>query len=260
MNFNSQSAAIEELHKLSDANRQSVVIEGPPGSGKTHLTHLYADMLGIEDYSIVHPKVSEVKEALDSTLALNNNIMLVIENLDLGVKGAAYALLKTLEEPLPNLYIVITCRNLAGIPDTIISRSAVVNVSPPTLNDIDAYGDAKDHLKFSNLSRRLVWKCVRSFTDADEVLQMTNGQIDYYEALAEVCQFKESVSNIVWKLGHYPDNSECNVELAIRSVVELMQKPFITKCGIECIRDLSKSRIAPHAILSKFVFNAKYCE
>jgi len=260
MHSNSQISAIEELNKLAQTNRQSVVIEGPSGSGKSYLGHQYANMLGVEDFITVVPKVSEVKEALDSTSVLGTKVLLMIENLDLGVAAASYALLKTLEEPTPNVYIVITCRNLLGIPDTIISRSAVVNVSPPTNQDIDNFGMEKDRLKFNNVSSRLVWQCVRSFTDAESVLSMTNSQIEYYESLSEVCQFKENVSNLVWKIGHYSDNSDCNLELAIRSIMELMHNPFITRCGIECIRDLNKGRIAQHAVLSRFVFNAKYCE
>lgn len=257
---NSQKESLQQLRLLSEIKRQSIIIEGPSGSGKTYLSKQYANMLNIDDFSIVEPKVATIREALDSCLSLSNNLVLEIENLDLGVPAASYTLLKSLEEPLPNVYVVITCRNLQGVPDTIISRSAVVTVGPPTLNDIDSYGKEKDTLKFNNVSSRLVWQCVRSFSDADAVLDMSIDEIQYYESLAEVCKFKESVSNIVWKIGHYDSNKESNLELSIRSIIELMKNPFVTKCGIECIRDLNKGRIAQHAVLSKFVFNAKYCE
>ena len=257
---NSQREALDELKKLADANRQSLLIEGPPGCGKTYLSKQYANILGIDDYSIIAPKVTEIRSALDACLTLSNPILLCIENLDTGVAAASYTLLKSLEEPTPNVYIVITCRNLQGVPDTILSRSAVVSVSPPTNDDIDGYGKEKNTLKFNNVCSRLVWQCVRSFTDADQVLDMTPDEIEYYESLSEVCRFNDNVSSIVWKISHYNSNKECNVELAIRSIMELMQKPFISKCGIECIRDLNKGRIASHAVLSKFVFNAKYIE
>ena len=117
-----------------------------------------------------------------------------------------------------------------------------------------------DMLKFNNVSSRLAWKCVRSFSDADDVLSMSSDEIQYYESLSELCKFKESVSSAVWKLGHYDSNKECNLELAIRSIIELMHNPFVTKCGIDCIRDLNRGRIAQHAVLAKFIFNAKFCE
>lgn len=259
MQTNSQKEPLHELNRLSDAKRQSVIIEGPSGVGKTYLSQRYADMLKIDDFVSVNPKVADIREALDSSIGLSTPVMLEIENLDLGVSGAAYTLLKTLEEPTPNVYIVITCRNLANIPDTIISRSAVVNVSPPTLNDIDKFGEQLDRVKFTNVASRLVWQCVRSFSDAELVLNMTNDQIDYYESLSEVCKFKDNVSNIIWKISHYDSNQECVVELAIRSIMELMHNESITRYGIECIRELSRSRISKQATLAKFVFDSKYC-
>lgn len=257
---NSQKLAIEELESLASSGRQSILIEGPPGCGKTYLSQRFANMVNVTDYYKVLPKVSEIREALDKVTLIDSPVVLEIENLDLGVLGASYTLLKSLEEPLPHVYIVITCRNMEDVPDTIISRSAVVNVSPPTPDDIDRFGHEKDRVRYDNVKSRLVWQCVRSFTDASEVLEMTLDEVNYYESLAEVCKFRDTISNTVWKIGHYDSNKECNVELAIRSIAELMKKPFITKCSIDCIRDLNSGRIASHAVLSKFVFDAKYCE
>lgn len=256
----SQKEALEELRTLGQNRRQSVLIDGPSGCGKSYLSHQYANILGIDDYAEVAPKVTEIRETLDRCSELSTPVLISVENLDLGVAAASYTLLKSLEEPSPNVYLVLTCRNIQGVPDTIISRSAVVNVGPPTDTDIDNYGLETNKLAYTNVNSRLVWQCVRSFSDANEVLQMTPEEIDYYESLSEVCKFKDNVSNLVWKIGHYPSNKECNIELALRSIAELMHNPFVTKCSIDCIRDLNKARIAPHAILSKFVFNAKYCE
>ena len=260
MFFKSQSEAIEELRNLAESNRQSIVIEGPSGSGKSWLSKEYANMLNVSDYSVVLPKVAEIREALDNSQSISTPVVLCIENLDLGVAAASYTLLKSLEEPAPNVYLVLTCRSIQMIPDTIISRSAVINVGPPTNDDIDQYGQYKNKLKFNNVKERLVWQCVRSFSDADSVLEMTNDEIEYYESLSELCQFKDNISNMTWTIGHYKSGKECNVELAIRSIMELMHKPFITKIGIECIKDLNLGRIAQHAVLAKFLFNAKYCE
>ena len=260
MVFDCQKVSLEELNRLSQVNRQSLLIEGPSGCGKSYLSQQYANMLGIDDFVSVEPKVNEIREALDSSLQVDNRVLLCIENLDQGVASAAYTLLKSLEEPQPNVYIVITCRNIKMIPDTIISRSAVITANSPLPKDIDAYGHMKDTLKYNNIKDRLVWRCVKSFSEADAVLQMSNDQIAYYESLSEVCKFNDNVSNIVWAISHYADNQSCNLELSIRSIMELMHNSFITQCGIDCLRDLSSNRIAQHAVLSKFVFNAKYCE
>ena len=177
---NCQTEPINELKRLAQSNRQSVLVEGPPGCGKTYLTQQYANTLNIDDFSIIQPKVADIREALDGCLSISNKVMLCIENLDLGQPASAYTLLKSLEEPLPHVYIVITCRNAKQVPDTIISRSAVINVGPPNDIDIDSYGKSKDAIKFANLCTRLVWHCVRSFSEADAAFNMSIDEIAYY--------------------------------------------------------------------------------
>lgn len=260
MLFKSQAEQLDQLQQLANSKRQSIVIEGLPGSGKTYLAQQYANMLYCDDFAIIQPKVADVREALDSFARLTNMIVVCIENLDLGVAAAAYTLLKTLEEPQPNVFIVVTCRNANMIPDTIISRCAVVTTAPPRLEDIDLYGKTKNEVRFNEVVNRLAWRCVRSFTEADEVLKMNSDQLSYYESLGALCKFTDSISNLSWKVAHYESGQECNLDLAIRSIMELVHTPFATKCGIDCIRDLSKGRIAKHAVLSKFLFNLKYCE
>lgn len=260
MIFDCEISTLDELSNLAKTNRQSVLIEGRQGSGKTYLSQQYANMLEITDFVTVAPKVADIREALDSCIQLQTKVMLCIENLDLGVAAAAYTLLKSLEEPLPNVYIVITCRNVKMIPDTIISRSAIISTGVPTFNDIDAFGKYKDEIKYNLVKDRLVWKCARSFSDVESILSMTNDQIMYYESLSEVCKFNDNISALIWAISHYKDNQPCNLELAVRSIMELMHSRFITLCGIDCLRELSANRIAQHAVLAKFLFNAKYCE
>lgn len=260
MIFDCQVEPLTELDNLHKANRQSILIEGPSGCGKSYLAYQYANMLNISDIIAVQPKVADIREAIDSSMQLQTDVVLVIENLDLGVLAASYTLLKTLEEPLPHVYIVITARNIKYVPDTIISRSAVVTANIPLSRDLDNYAKHKDEIKYEQIKNRLVWKCAKSFTDADRIIQMNLDQISYYESLAEVCTFKDSVSNIIWTIGHYPNNEPCDLELSIRSIMELMHSSFVTRCGIECLRDLSSNRLAQHAVLAKFIFNAKYCE
>ncbi len=260
MIFNCQKEPLNELENLCKSNRQSIIIEGFPGCGKTYLSKQYANMLQIDDFISVVPKVAEIREALDSAVQLQSPLLLNIENLDLGVAAASYTLLKSLEEPSPNLYIVITCRNIKAIPDTIISRSAVVTATVPTYDDLDAYGRYKDSEKFEKLKDRLVWRCARSFSDCDEVFTMNSDQINYYESLSSVCTMKDNISNLIWAISHYKSNEPCNLELAIRSIMELMKNRYVTKCGVNCLNDLSKGRIAQHAILAKFLFDIKYTE
>lgn len=260
MDFICQKQSLEELKLLADSRRHSVLIEGAEGSGKSYLAMRYADMLSIPDFQIIQPKVDDIKSAIDACLQISTDVVLCIENLDVGVSAASYALLKFLEEPLPNVYIVVTCRNIKHVPDTIISRSTVVVVSPPTDKDISSYASNKNSLRFKELSNTDLWRCVRTFKDADIVLHMTNEQIAYFQNLSEIREFKDTISNLVWRISHYPDNTDAPVELVIRYLMQLVHTSHIQKVGVDCLNDLSTRRIATHAILSKFMFEAKYCE
>ena len=260
MNFKCQEQPLKELDTLRLSDRHSVLIEGASGSGKTYLAMQYANMLNISDFQIILPKVDEIKTTIDACTQINNPVVLCIENLDTGVAAASYALLKFLEEPLPNVYIVVTCRNLQYVPDTIISRSAVVVTAPPVDVDIATYSINANASKFDELKFTELWKCVRTFKDADTVLNMTPEQIMYFHKLSDITRFNDTVSNLVWKISHYDDNSECPVDLVIRYIMNIVNTAHIRKAGIECLNDLALKRIASHAVLAKFMFAAKYCE
>ena len=260
MNFICQQQPLIELDTLRLSDRHSVLIEGPSGCGKTYLAMQYAKMLNIEDFQIVTPKVDEIKSSIDACLSLSTPVVLCIENLDTGVPAASYALLKFLEEPSPNVYIVVTCRNLQHVPDTIVSRSAVVVTAPPVDIDISTYSLSLNKDKFQELQFSDLWKCVRTFKDAETVLNMTPEQVTYFYNIPSMCKFNDSVSNIIWKLGHYEDNTECPVELVIRCIMNIIDTPHVKRVGVECLNDLALKRIATHAILAKFAFELKYCE
>lgn len=260
MKFICQESSLNELKTLADSDRHSVLIEGAEGSGKSYLAKQYAAMLDVPDFQEVQPKVDTIKESIETCLRINTPVVLCIENLDTGVLAASYTLLKFLEEPLPNVYIVVTCRNVKHVPDTIISRSAVIVTSPPVDSDICQYASVKNDIKFNGLKNKLIWRCVRTFKDVDIVLNMTDNQLEYFNSLNDLARFNDTVSNLVWKIGHYSDNTETPVELVIRYLMELVDTQHLRKAGISCISSLNQGRIAAHAVLAKFVFEAKYCE
>lgn len=258
MDFVSQKQSLKELESLQKANRHSVLIEGVPGCGKTYLARYYANLLGIEDFQVVSPTVQAIREAIDTCCLLENRVVLCIENLDKGVPAASYTLLKFLEEPTDNSYIVVTCRNLNKVPDTIISRSSVISVSSPLRQDIETFARSKHGSRYPIVSRTKLWSCVRTFGDADAVLRMTDVQLDYFDSLSNFLSSPDSVSSMMWKIGHYPDNTETPTELVIRYLMELSNNPHVQRCGIRCIRDISQASIAQHIAVAKFCFDIKY--
>lgn len=255
-----QASAVQELNQLALNNSHSILIEGPVGCGKTYLAKQYANMLQVPDFQIISPDVQSVREAVEGCMTLDTPIVICIENLDTGVSAAAYALLKFLEEPTSNVYIVVTCTNINHVPDTIISRSAIVTACAPIDSDIAVYAETKNFDRYYQLKDSKLWACVRTFKDVDIVLAMNPAQISYFEKLEGLVSFKDTISNIVWKLGHYEDNSETPIDLVIRYIIGICNSPFIQRSGIDCITELSSGRVAAHATLAKFAFNCKYCE
>ena len=260
MNFKCQEEPIAELNKLAQAHRQSIIIEGARGNGKTYLARQYAKMIDILDFELVEPKVDSIRSSIEECIKINQPVVICIENLDKGVQSASYALLKFLEEPPANVYIIITCQNIQMVPDTIISRSSVVTLNPPIDSDLELYARDKFGGRYDDIKRISLWSSVRAFQDVDLVMSFSPDKISYFNSLSDTCKFNDSVSNIIWKLGHFDDNTETPLEFVIRFVMNIVRTPFVEKCGIDCIRDLNQGRIASHAVLAKFVFNAKYCE
>ena len=260
MNFKSQVEPLSQLKICAETNKHSLLITGTVGSGKTHLAKRYAEMLHIRDMKIVSPKVSELKEVIAECLLRSSKLVLIIENLDLGVSAASYAILKFLEEPKDNIYIVVTCRNINNIPDTIVSRTVCVNVNPPTEHDLTIYATSKNLSGYEFVKDKLVWKCARTLNDVDNILLLDVNQVQYFENLKNIIRFNDTVSNIMWKLQHYDgdDKKETPLELTIRCLMESYNSKHINEVGIECISDLAQGRIAKHVALAKFIFECKY--
>ena len=255
-----QLSAIEQLKKLAERNVHSLVIEGPEGCGKTFVAKQFARFIHVDDFLEVFPKVSELKQMISTCLDLNTPAVICVENLDTGVLAASYSLLKFLEEPIESVYVIVTCRNIENIPDTIISRCPVVTISTPNSIDRKNYATERNSFAFSEICKSPIWRCARTFKDVDTILGFNSEQLLYFQSLSEVLNFKDTVSSLMWKLGHYPDNSETPIILVIRYLVEISSNTHVKVSGISCISELSKSRIASHAVIAKFIFECKYCE
>lgn len=255
-----QKSALDDLKSLAEHDRHSILLEGVNGCGKTYVAKQYGKMLGIADFVNVPATVNDIRKSIDMCFNLDSKVVICIENLDGGVIGASYTLLKFLEEPRDNIYIVVTCCNINKVPDTIISRSSVVTLSAPTVNDLQNFARSysEDKRKFFDNNEGLK-KSVRNLWDVDYCMSINSGSYcDHLENLVDLVSSKKAVSDITWSLGHYPDNSEVPVKFAIKYIISNTADPRIKKYGIECIKDLDSSRIAAHAVLSKFVLNCKY--
>lgn len=259
MKFVCQQEALSQLKLLAEHQQHGVLIVGDSGSGKTYLANQYAKMLGIPDFYKINPVIADLKSMIDSVLNGTNPVVMCIENLDSGVLQAAAPLLKFIEDCPKHIYIVVTCNNYYAIPDTIPSRCALVTINPPIKADIAQYAKLKNDDAYRRLCENPIWSCVKGFSDADTVLGFTAEQLSYFQGLQRILTFKDTVSNISWKLQHFDDRSETPLPLVLRYLMKLLE-PATQRVIIECLNDLAENRISKNAILSKLVFELKYTE
>ena len=258
MELKHQSAAIEQLRSLALADRHSILIEGIPGCGKSYLSKQYASMVGCEDVVVVDPTVGKLREIIESCYNIPGKIGVCIENLDVGVVSSSYTVLKFLEEPKSNVYVIVTCRNSYRVPDTIISRSSVITVVPPTVDDLVKYANYRDTAKYTKLKGSPIYSIVRSYSDIDKLFSFDYDKIQYLESLSNLLVFKDSVSTLSWNLTHFEDGSDIPLDIIIRYILILVDDSYKKSCCLDALNDLSDKRISNHAIISKLLLECKY--
>lgn len=256
-----QKNAIEQLKTCAKNRKHSIIIEGPSGSGKTFLAQQYMNMVGSSDLYIAYPKVSELRDTLDTVSDVENDVVICVENIETGVVSCSYVLLKFMEEPQNNVFIALTCMNTNDIPDTLISRSMVVTVAPPTHHDLDLYAESNYPKVYSSIKRQSIYKCASTFSDVDDICSMSSEQIDYFKKWNKLDSFYGSVYKTCWALGHYPDKSNVPIKLLIKYIMYVNKgnRHVIESCT-ECMNQLDKNNMASYLVIQKLVFDLRYCD
>jgi hypothetical protein len=136
----------------------------------------------------------------------------------------------------------------------------VIDIGVPTHNDIIKFAMSINPERYSEISGDLLWKCVRGFSDVEEVLSMKADEINYYNNLKNLIPFKDSVSNISWKLQNYDDNTKSNITFVIRYMYNLFTSLHDKQSCIKCLNELDQGMISANAIISRFIIENKYCE
>lgn len=252
-----QHEAIQDLIRYAESNRQAILISGPNGCGKTYLAKHYSKILNIPDYQRIEPKIDNIRDTIQSCYDLANPVVVCIENLDMGVVGASYAILKFLEEPKSNIYIVITCRNVRQIPDTIVSRCVTIDVPPMVPSDLRAYADMKYRTELELVTHdEKLWRCVKSIPDMVTLSALTPEQLSYITTTVGFINLSTSVSNIVWKLQNFQDNTSTPIEIVVRYLM-YSNSNWAHSC-LDCLNALAQGRLGSHAVLSRLVLELKY--
>ncbi|MDO6446054.1 DNA polymerase III subunit delta' [Colwellia sp. 1_MG-2023] len=113
---------------------------------QTHPDHLNIELT---TSSIGVDQIRNVSRFFEKTAQLATNQVVIIENAESMTESAANALLKTLEEPTNNSFIILLVNDEQRLLPTIISRCRHIQLKPPTGNELLSYLD-NGHLKKLN--------------------------------------------------------------------------------------------------------------
>ncbi len=178
-NIKGHDWAVESLRSaiIYDRVGHAWLFTGPPKVGRTHLARLFAQALNCEseypenrpcgvcrkckliasgrhpDLILVEPitgnrgnetlkieQIRELQQDLNRTAMEGPYKIAIISRFDAATPGAANAFLKTLEEPPPNVILILTASESDALLPTINSRCRSIGLRPVPLETI------KDHL------------------------------------------------------------------------------------------------------------------
>ena len=145
-----QDAAVKELRSLLESNSlpHSLILVGGRGIGKTTLARIVAHELGTAPEDIYeldaasNRGVEDIRELRQNvtTLPLRSKFKVyILDEVHMLTTVAWNAFLKTLEEPPAHVKFLMATTELHQVPETIISRSRVIKLATPTVNDIAHY-------------------------------------------------------------------------------------------------------------------------
>lgn len=256
-----QNKTIEQLKLASKLKNQSIIITGNEGTGKTFLAKMYANLIECENFITLKSSINDIREAIDQVFDIKDDVVICFENLDQAMLSSSYALLKFLEEPKSNVYVIITCRNLHHLPDTILSRSNVIEIGRPTKDDVEIYARNIDSTKYNLLHSRPIWKGATSLSYVKKILEMTEDEIQHYERCEKLLKSNKPISTILWELSHFKHNNQlCDTAFAVNYIIQTTGDLRIKMYAINYIDNLQKLNIAPHIILANFILHCKYTQ
>ena len=234
-NFVGHSSLIENFkNRCSNGNlSHAQLISGEDGIGKSILAEILGKLilngdLNREYVDIINYKpskasfgVDDVREIIDEVnkkpFEGDKKVIIIHQGNKLTIQ-AQNALLKTIEEPPTEVYIIILCENLELILDTIKSRCEIYKLTPLTKDELYKYiaikgYDYSEEEKSSAIafSEGIPGRIDRYFSDTelqelrdkivDLLLQLTNNEIEAIlekeEQLVSYKQNKEEVINVL---------------------------------------------------------------
>lgn len=256
MEFYHQSDSLDKLKQLAESDCHSILISGIRGSGKTYLASKFAKFVDAEIFNSIPAKVEDLRDAIDRSYTLPVKQVICIENLDDSRSAASQTILKYLEEPLPHVYVIVTCINTSELPSTILSRSIQLALNPPDAESLKAYGKSLNAPKFESIQPYAISACVKSYSEVKLLLSMTLDQIKYYEVFKDAKFWNQPSDTISWSLSHYPDNTKAPGKFVFGVIYKYSNDLSRKLAALEALLALENQNISESAVIGRFVINS----
>lgn len=254
MEFQNQKSAMFELKHLASADCHSILLHGVAGCGKSWLSKKYQALVNADDFIQLDAKMQEIKDFISTVNLYQTKAVVCIENIDCGVDGAAQAILKLLEEPPENIYIIVTARYAKNVPNTILSRVSTVFIPRFKFDDLILYAKEKHGLKAESMQSDISIFC-KNPNDVDFLMSLSQSDIDYLKKLPEQISSKNPVATTVWKIQSLPSGTKIPMEFIIRSLYNGIGERF-KPIVLQYESDID-SGVPNHVILSAMLLNIK---
>ena len=251
MKLEYQSKSLDYLKKLADNNVHSLLISGICGSGKTYLASKFATFLNTYNFTVVKPTSENLRSMISDSYKSDETQVICLENLDRSIELSSQTILKFLEEPRSNIYIVVTAINPSKLASTILSRVNQIYIDKPSASDVWEY--AKKTIRSTSLlnhfSEDTLYLYFRSPGEVDLLNSISLDEIRYYEEITTSKFLSNSIDFLIWNLGHFKNNKETNLNLVFRY---LYVNTKYKKEALESMLSLESGRVSKHAVLGNF--------
>lgn len=126
-----QRSNLEKIKKwrLNKSVPRYIIIEGAEGSGRLTLAKVVIKMLNATGI-IVGNGINDVREMIDNCYQNVSKTVYIFRDCDDMSIPAKNSLLKVVEEPPNNCYIIMTVRDINNMLDTLKSRASYIKMEP----------------------------------------------------------------------------------------------------------------------------------
>lgn len=121
----------------------ALLLTGKIGVGLKTIAQVLAREIAQTNIVIIEPKLHNTQKTLTINIEdirnlheltrarRNDNFVIIIDDADQMTNDAPQAFLKLLEEPVQNIFYILTSHNTARLPETIRSRTQIIEILPP---------------------------------------------------------------------------------------------------------------------------------